>query len=64
MIANLYAGYAPMNMNSGQFGAAVAGQTAMSGLAATQVGSVNSAHDQLDAGRSPAARRGRLRCPA
>ena len=47
MIANLYAGYAPMNMNSGQFGAAVAGQTAMSGLAATQVGSVNSAYDQL-----------------
>ena len=47
MIANLQAGYAPMNMNSGQFGGAVAAQTAMSGLQHTQIASVNQAYDQL-----------------
>src|SRR6185437_6207345 len=47
MIANLQAGYAPMLMNTGQFGSAVAAQTAMSGLAHTQLSAVNSAFDQL-----------------
>ena len=47
MIANLYAGYAPMHMNQGMFGAAVGAQTAMSGLQHTQVSAVNAAYDQL-----------------
>ena len=46
-IANLYAGYAPMVMNSGQFGAATGAMTAMSGLQGTQLASVNAAYDQL-----------------
>ena len=36
-----------MNMNGGQFGAAVGAQTAMSGLQHTQVGAVNQSYDQL-----------------
>lgn len=47
MIGNLYAGYAPMNMNSGQFGASVAAQTAAAGLQHTQIQAVNSAFDQM-----------------
>lgn len=47
MIGNLYAGYAPMMMNSGQFGDATAAGTAMQGLNATKVGDVNSSFDQL-----------------
>lgn len=47
MISNLYAGYAPMQMNTGQFGSAVAAQTAVAGLQHTQVQAVNSAFDQL-----------------
>lgn len=46
-IADLYAGYQPMVMNTGQFGAAVGVQTAMSGLQHTQVAAVNQASDQL-----------------
>ena len=47
MIANLQAGYAPMNMNTGQFGSAVAAQTAMAGLQHTQLAAVNQSYDQL-----------------
>jgi len=47
MIGNLYAGYAPMNMNAGQFGAATAAQTAAAGLQHTQIQAVNSAFDQM-----------------
>src|SRR5690348_9986555 len=47
MIANLQAGYAPMLMNTGQFGSAVAAQTAMSGLQHTQLSAVNASYDQL-----------------
>ena len=47
MIANLYAGYAPMHMNQGMFGAAVGAQTTMAGLQHTQVAAVNQAYDQL-----------------
>lgn len=47
MISNLMAGYAPMLMNGGEFGAAVGAQTAMSGLSHTQLSSVNSAFDSL-----------------
>lgn len=47
MISNLQAGYAPMQMNTGQFGSAVAAQTAVAGLQHTQVQAVNSAFDQL-----------------
>lgn len=47
MIANLEAGYQPMQMNTGQYGSAVAAQTAISGLQHSQVGSVNSAFDSL-----------------
>ena len=46
-IANLYAGYAPMVMNTGQFGAATGAVTAMQGLAGTKIGAVNQAYDQL-----------------
>lgn len=47
MIANLEAGYQPMQMNTGQYGSAVAAQTATSGLAHSQVAAVNSAFDQI-----------------
>lgn len=47
MIQNLQTGYQAMNFSGGQFGNAVAAQTAMSGLQHTQLASVNSAWDQL-----------------
>lgn len=47
MIADLYAGYAPMVMNTGQFGAATGAVTAMQGLSKTQLSTVNSSLDQL-----------------
>jgi hypothetical protein len=47
MIQDLYAGYAPMMMNTGQFGAATGGVTAMQGLSKTQLSAVNSSLDQL-----------------
>lgn len=48
MISNLQAGYNAMNFGAGgQFGNAVAAQTAMSGLQHTQLQAVNTAYDQL-----------------
>ena len=47
MIGNLEAGYAPMVMNTGQFGAATGAVTAMQGLSKTQLSTVNSSLDQL-----------------
>ncbi len=47
MIDNLQAGYQAMNFSGGQFGSAVAAQTAMSGLQHSQISDVNSAYDQL-----------------